>query len=153
VLTELGQLALWLTPTVVVVSLIVAGALWALRHQRNCPSCKTAMRTVAFPGRDGGVPSYEVLVCETCTNAATLVHGHHARFAYCPSCLNRALRTPCMRQAGGSVRVHEHCELCGYDAEKEYGTAAPPAPPATGRVIPFPAHRARPPRRDDEAAP
>ena len=152
-LSEFAHLLVWLAPTVVVVSLILAGAMWALRYQRNCPSCRTPMRSVAFPGREGGVPSYEVLVCDSCTNAATLVHGHHARFAYCPSCLNRALRTPCIRQADGSVEVKENCEICGYQCARVYGTTAPTREPG-GQVIPFPIDRRnrKPGRNDDEAA-
>lgn len=99
-------------------------------------------------------PSYEVLVCDTCDNAATLVHGHQSRFAYCPSCLNRAMRTPCMRQPDGSVRVEEHCDLCGFRAERvvtEVVIEDEPAP-ERGIVIPFPTHRTvREPPKVDEA--
>ena len=143
-LTSLMSAALWLLPAALVALAIVAGALLALRRQRNCPSCRTHMRTLARPGQDGGVPSYEVLVCDSCSNAATLVHGHQARFAYCPSCLNRALRTPNMRQADGSVKVEERCDLCGFDAERIFTEAQPaPAPTPMGQVIPFPSQRRR----------
>ena len=100
------------------------------------------------------MPSYEVLVCESCSNAATLVHGHQSRFAYCPSCLNRSMRAPCMRQSDGSVKIEENCELCGYRNVRIVGGEAP-APPEKpmGVVIPFPMHRVRPeaPRRDEES--
>lgn len=146
--------ALWLLPACLVGLAILGGALWTLRRQRNCPSCRTPMRTLAGPGSDlpadraipGGVPSYEVLVCDGCTNAATLVHGHQSRFAYCPSCLNRSLRAPCMRQEDGSVKIEERCELCGYANSRVVGDVPPDTEPeaAMGQVIPFPMHRVRP---------
>jgi hypothetical protein len=93
------------------------------------------------------------MVCDTCTNAATLVHGHASRFAYCPSCLNRALRTPCIRQADGSVKIEERCELCGFKAQRIATELRPetPAESEMGQVIAFPTHRVRPTRRADEA--
>lgn len=112
------------------------------------------MQTVAHPGEDGGVPSYEVLVCEGCCNAATLVHGHQSRFAYCPACLNRALRTPCIRQPDGVVKVEERCDLCGFHAERLFddGATEDEDTPAMGQVIPFPTHRVRrEPGKVDEA--
>ena len=103
--------------------------------------------TDSVPGSEQ--PSYEVLVCEQCSNAATLVHGHKSRFAYCPSCLNRSLRTPCMRLEDGSVKVAEACEICGYRSERVIGGEQ--SPPPMGKVIPFPVHRVRPPKRADDA--
>lgn len=150
---SVASMALWLLPACLVGLAILGGALWTLRRQRNCPSCRTPMVSIAGPGSEipadpnlpGGVPSYEVMVCETCSNAATLVHGHQSRFAYCPSCLNRSMRAPCMRQEDGSVKVEEKCELCGYADTRVVGAPAPPAPPAQlGQVIPFPLHRVRP---------
>jgi len=152
VLNTWTSLAVWLLPACLVGLAILGGALWTLRRQRNCPSCRTPMTTLAGPGSEvpadgavpGGVPSYEVLVCEGCSNAATLVHGHQSRFAYCPSCLNRSLRAPCMRQEDGSVKIEEGCELCGYKNSRVIGAPAPePDAPAMGQVIPFPMHRVR----------
>ncbi len=147
-LTDWLASVLWLLPVVAIALVILGGALWALRRQRNCPSCRTPMRTVARPGEDGGIPSYEVLVCDGCANAATLVHGHQSRYAYCPSCLNRSLHTPCIRQPDSSVKVEERCDLCGFKAERVFAhgpVAAPDTPPPMGQVIPFPTHRIRRP--------
>jgi hypothetical protein len=146
VLTAIMSATFWLVPAVLVGLAIAAGAMVALRRQRNCPSCRTDMRTLARPGQEGGMPSYEVLVCDSCTNVATLVHGHQARFAYCPSCLNRSLRTPCIRQPDSSVKVEERCELCGFGAERVFFQIVPdPEPTPMGQVIPFPT---RPRRRE-----
>jgi len=150
VLTTWTSLAVWLLPACLVGLAILGGALWTLRRQRNCPSCRTPMVPLATPGTDapeggpGAVPSYEVLVCESCSNAATLVHGHQSRFAYCPSCLNRSLRAPCMRQDDGSVKIEEACELCGYRDTRVIGAPPIAGPePVMGQVIPFPMHRVR----------
>lgn len=144
--------ALWLLPACLVALVILAGAMWTLRRQRNCPSCRTPMRTIGgagahdSPDATGVVPTYEVLVCDGCSNAATMVHGHQSRFAYCPSCLNRSMRAPCMRLDDGSVQIEEKCELCGY-ADSRIVTEAKPeiiAEQRLGQVIPFPMHRVRP---------
>ncbi|MFK7930957.1 MAG: hypothetical protein AB8H79_22420 [Myxococcota bacterium] len=154
-LTGWASVAVWVAPACIIGLAIVAGALWTLRNQRNCPSCKTPMTVLGAPApiEESRPPSYEVLVCPTCTNAATLVHGHKSRFAYCPSCLNRALGTPCIRQADGSVRVEEHCHVCGFRAERVVESAAEVDEPAPrlGVVIPFPQ---RPPHAtpDEETA-
>lgn len=152
-LTAWMNAALWLLPATLVGLAIAGGALLALRRQRSCPSCRTDMRTLARPGQDGGVPSYEVLVCDTCSNAATLVHGHQARFAYCPSCLNRSLRTPNIRMPDGSVKVEERCELCGFDAQRTFTeVVAADTPAPMGQVIPFPMQRGKDhPSKADEA--
>lgn len=143
--------AAWLVPAMLFALILLTGALWSLRRQRRCPSCREPMQTLGQPPveREGEHAAYEVLVCESCSNAATLVHGHQARFAYCPSCLNRSLRTPCMRRTDGTVHVAEHCEICGYNAERVVGEPSPVRP--MGQVIPFPVGRARPPQRADDA--
>lgn len=156
-LTSWANVVVWVLPACIVGLAIVAGALWTLRGQRGCPSCRTPMRaaqpdpTTLDPRRP---PSYEVLVCDTCSNCATLVHGHQSRFAYCPSCLNRSLRTPSIRQTDGSVRVEEQCELCGFTAERQVQTHAQPAaeePVQLGVVIPFPTRPIADEDRADEA--
>lgn len=146
---------MWLLPALVVGLAILAGAMWTLRRQRACPSCRTPMQTLARPGDDAeavqpgtraaGVPSYEVLVCDGCCNAATLVHGHQSRFAYCPACLNRSLRTPCIRRPDGAVKVEERCDLCGFRAERTFHdhSEEEAEDPPMGQVIPFPTHRVR----------
>lgn len=150
-LTGLAQLALWAVPAVLLGLTIAAGALLVLGRQRRCPSCREPMARVDDHGgaaESGERPSYEVLVCERCANAATLVHGQRARFAYCPTCHNRALRAPAIRHPDGSTRVHEHCELCGYRRERQL--TLPEPRPALGRVIPFPVERARGPKAADD---
>lgn len=143
-----AHLLVWLLPAILLGLVLMAGSLMSLRRQRNCPGCAEPMTSLTrdLPGSER--PSYEVLVCEGCSNAATLVHGHKSRFAYCPSCLNRSLRTPCMRLDDGSVKVAETCEICGFKAEHVVGGARPSRP--MGQVIPFPVHRVRPPERADD---
>ena len=160
-LSALATAFAWLAPALLMGFALLGAALWVLRRQRRCPSCSEPMRAVDLGPADrpasarAGVPSagvetptYEVLVCARCTNAATLVHGQKSRFAYCPACTNRALRAPALLRPDGVVEVHEHCELCGYRLQREL-PALPPRP--AGIVIPFPVERARPPRRADDA--
>ena len=45
-------MALWLLPACLVGLAILGGALWTLRRQRNCPSCRTPMRPLAGPGTE-----------------------------------------------------------------------------------------------------
>jgi len=152
VLTALAHVALWVIPAVLLGLTIAAGALLVLGRQRRCPSCREPMERIDDPEpatRGAERRSYEVLVCQGCGNAATLVHGQRARFAYCPSCHNRALRAPAMRHPDGSMRVHEHCDLCGY--RNECQIPLPAAQPELGRVIPFPVERARRPKAADDA--
>jgi hypothetical protein len=141
VLSALAQAAAWLAPAVAIAIVLLLASLWTLRRQRSCPGCRTPMAALPLPVDAGGErPSYEILSCEGCGNTATLVHGQRARFAYCPSCHNRALRAPAVRRPDGSIQVAEHCELCGFRRERLLAVAAPAR---LGRVIPFPTDRVR----------
>lgn len=131
------------------------------RHRRDCPSCG---RTLVSLGRDGpdltsrsidGDPlTYEVLVCPTCTNALTHVHGARSRYAYCPECRHRTLETPCIRLPDSvdgrrRVEVHEQCTLCGHHDLREVGDP-PKIPERRGQVIPFPVDRLRKKASNDQ---
>jgi hypothetical protein len=151
VLNDWTSLALFVLPIAMLVSLMVGGVLLSLRRQRTCPSCHTAMRTVAQPTESVGTTTYEVIVCDGCSNSATMVHGHQSRFAYCPSCLNRALHTPSIRQPDGSVKVCERCDLCSYSKERVVGVVIDTTSgPQMGRVINFPPHRTQRGKRVDK---
>ena len=130
---------LWILPAVVLGLVLLVPALWVLRHQRRCPSCREPMRTL--PATDSE-PKYEVLVCDHCPTVATLALGHQARFAYCPRCRNRSVRLPARRlpDCNGLLRVgiSEQCELCGYARETvQTGESLHPHQPLPNNVIAF----------------
>lgn len=124
----------------------------ALTFARHCPSCGVPLARLTGPGERAR--SYEVLACTQCRNAVTAVHGAQSKMAYCPSCQQRALETPCQRMPDGPdgaprVRIHEHCHVCGHEATLSLpsGTVGPAAAddrgPPSGKVIPFPKGRAQ----------
>lgn len=122
-------------------TLLTLGTLWLQRRQRRCPSCRVPLVGLAREA-SGEALTYEVLVCPSCTNALTLVHGTRARYAWCPECRQRTLETPCIRLPDADdgrrrVEVHENCHLCGHMAVREVGDP-PTAPAKRGQVIPFP---------------
>lgn len=144
---------LWFGAALCTVSLVAGGVMWALRRQRNCPSCRVALVPLGKGPEnvshsvDGELLTYEVLVCPRCTNALTNVHGARSRYAFCPECRQRTLETPCIRlpdTADGRrrVEVHENCHLCDHGAVRE--VADPSNTPARrGQVLQFPQHRRR----------
>ncbi len=123
---------------------IVAFAVFRLRQQRRCPSCRVDLVSLnpMTEGKGPGPLGYEVLVCPRCTNALTLVAGSRSRYAFCPECRQRTLETPCIRIPDGPegqprVEVHENCQLCGHQAVREVGDV-PPTNDKRGQVLQFP---------------
>lgn len=146
----ISQAILWIGPLLLIVGVMLSVALILLRKHRHCPSCATQMQPLTpIDGLEHNL-SYETLACGSCSNVATLVHGQNARFAYCTSCMNRTLRTPCHSSADGIVIVDELCELCGHSASRQF-SHTPHCQPAIGtprsNVIQFPAERAQHPSK------
>jgi len=119
-------------------------AVWNLRRQRKCPSCRVELVSLnpQKTGDGAGPLGYEVLVCPRCTNALTLVAGSRSRYAFCPECRQRTLETPCIRIPDGQdgqprVEVHENCQLCGHQAVREVGDTGPQKE-KKGQVLQFP---------------
>lgn len=129
-------------PVLLLTIAIVAAALLALRGRgphKRCPACDVAY--IQVPSLDGEHRPYDVLICPVCTNTVTRVHGARSNMAYCPTCSNRSLETPCARSAHGAdaptrVAVHEYCHICGHEDEVVFGPPEETRP--LGRVIPFP---------------
>jgi uncharacterized protein YbaR (Trm112 family) len=140
VLGLLAHGAVWIIPVLLFAGVMFFGAMLSLRAQKRCPTCREPMQ--ALDALSDTHALYEVLHCKQCACVTTLVHGHRSRFAVCPACRNRALRTTCDREQDARFIVHERCELCGYAHDTPHGH-----PPKLGRVIPFPAPNARARRR------
>jgi len=135
-------------PLVVVVALTVLGVAAAnrlLQRSRTCPACQEPLTPVASPD---GLHTYEVLACPACPTAVTLSQGVRRRFAFCPRCGQRSLRTDPERlpdtPTGPLVTVHESCALCGW-TDHRFATPDAPSPRAAneepaprGVVLPFP---------------
>ena len=111
------------------------------RLSRSCPSCATRLAPLPLAQLHR---SYEVLVCATCTNTVTAVHGARSESAYCPSCRQRSLETPVVRLPNGKhgplVEVHEYCHLCEHQENVVFGRQDD----ERGRVLEFPKAGRRP---------
>ena len=136
--------AVWMLGLVValVAMKIRAGGGWsALRHawtgRPACPSCRIPLHCV--PGRPFPPRSYEVWVCQRCTNALTL--ATNGDIPECGACRQRSLLTPVWRlpadaQGDPAIQIHEHCPVCSHSAIVDF-----PEMEADSRlavVIPFP---------------
>jgi hypothetical protein len=116
-----------------IAGVLAASAAVVFRDQRRCPTCRDSLMELPKPEER----TYEVLACPRCPTAVTLAVGQRARLSWCPSCRQRALDTPCIRQpdADGTVavEVQERCHLCGHEEVLLIETSAPPR----GLVVPF----------------
>ncbi len=119
---------------------LVRGALWVLRRNRECSTCRAPLVPVT---RTESQHTYEVLHCPKCSTAVTLALGQRARFAWCPQCRQRALEAPAIRLPAptGQIRVEvrEQCHLCGYRLNRIVeGQTGEEAPRPKGQILTFP---------------